>query len=185
MRLTGRSSLALVLGFVGILALASVGAADSHSKGKGHAHHGDCHPWGGDGGGGTFGLGDFNGTYADSFQGNAGGGVWVIGNGLLTSDGAGNVTGSIVINDSVGNFCPGSISGTYTVNGDGTGGLNVNYTPAATGTVGTCNPLTQTAAIVIFSEHRINVAQTNTGFAVLGNLVRQKGPDGHDDGGDD
>jgi hypothetical protein len=103
----------------------------------------------------------------------------VVGNGLLTSDGAGNVTGNIVINDSAGNFCPGSISGTYTVNGDGTGGLSVNYTPAATGTVGICNPLSETAVIV--SEHRVNVAQTNTGMAVLGNLVRQSEPDGGDD----
>ncbi|HVN30267.1 MAG TPA: hypothetical protein VMT64_17335 [Candidatus Binataceae bacterium] len=94
-----------MLGFIGILALASVGAADGH-KGKTHSHHGDAHPWGGDGGDGTFGLGDFKGIYVDSFQGNVGGGVWVIGNGLLTSDGAGNVTGNIVINDSAGNFCP-------------------------------------------------------------------------------
>ncbi len=166
-----------------MLTLATIGAADGHGKGKAHSHHGDAHPWDGDGGGGTFGLGDFKGIYVDSFQGNVGGGVWVVGNRLLTSDGAGNVTGNIVINDSAGNFCPGSISGTHTVNGDGTGGLNVNYTPAATGMVGTCNPLSEAAAIVIVSEHRVNVAQTNTWMAVLGNLVKQGEPDGGDGGG--
>src|SRR5579884_1560086 len=188
MRTMGRSSLALLLGFIGIVALASVGAADGH-KGKSHSHHGDAHPWDGDGGGGSFGLGDFKGIYVASFQGNIGGpgSDWAVGNGLLTSDGNGNVTGNVVINDSAGNLCPGSLSGTYTINGDGTGGLTVSFTPAATGTVGTCTPLTETAAIVIVSHHRISVAQTNTGMAVLGNLVRQGEPEGADggDGGDD
>jgi hypothetical protein len=184
MRLMGRSSFAIALGFVGMLALATTGMADGHHHSN-HKARGSVNHWDGDGGGGTFGLGDVNGTYVNSFQGNIGNGVWVVGNGLLIADGQGNITGSSeLLNDSAGDFCPGTINGTYTVNGDGTGGLNVTFTPAATGTVGNCATVNETAAIVIVSEDHVSVVQTNTGMAVLGNLVRQHQPEGGDGGGD-
>ena len=58
--------------------------------------------------------------------------------------------------------------------------MNVTFTPNATGTVGTCLTIDETTAIVIVSKHHISVVQTNTGMAVLGNLVRQGDPEGGD-----
>jgi hypothetical protein len=176
MRFMGKSYFAVALGFAGMLALATTGAADGH-----HGHHGEGHSCHGDGGGGTFTSADFNGVYVNSFQGNVGGGVWVTGNGLLTATptdaGDGTITGSETINDSAGNTCPGTITGTYTVAGDGTGGLNITFTAGA-GAVGSCSPPAETAAIVIGSDRHISVVQTNTGMSVLGTLVRQGEPGG-------
>ncbi len=184
MRFMGKSSFAVALGFAGMLALASTGAAGAHHA---KSHHGEAHPWDGDGGGGTFTSADFSGIYVNSFQGNVGGGVWVTGNGLLTATPTdasnGTISGSETINDSAGNFCPGTVSGTYTVAGDGTGGLSVTFTVGA-GSVGSCTPPPETAAIVIVSDKNISVVQTNTGMAVLGNLVRQGEAEGGDGGGD-
>jgi len=165
-----------------MLALATTGMADGHHGN--HKAHGSGNKWNGDGGDGTFGLGDLKGTYVNSFQGSLGNGSWVAGNGLLVSDGNGNITGgSEVLNDTLGDFCPGAITGTYTVNGDGTGGLNITFTPTGGGS-GTCITSNETAAIVIVSEDRVSVVQTNTGMPVLGNLVRQHEPEGGDGGGD-
>jgi hypothetical protein len=183
MRFIGRSSLAAAVGFAGMLALATAGAAAGghHSR----SHRGEAHPWEGDGGEGTFTSADFNGIYINSFQGNVGNGVWITGNGLLTATptdaGDGTITGSETVNDSAGNFCPGTVSGTYTVAGDGSGGLSVTFTPNATGTVGTCSTLMETASIVIVSDKNVSVVQTNTGMSVLGNLVKQ----GEAEGGGD
>jgi hypothetical protein len=187
MRFMGRSSLAVALGFTGIVALATSGAAAGHHGKGGHSVHGSANHWDGDGGDGSFTSADFSGIYVTSFQGNVGGGTWVTGNGLLTAtptDAAnGTISGSETVNDSAGNFCPGTVSGTYTVAGDGTGGLNVTFT-AGVGAVGTCTPPPETAAIVIVSSKHISVVQTNTGMAVLGNLHAQGQPEGGDEGGD-
>ncbi len=182
MRFIGRSSLAVAVGFAGMLALATTGAAKEH-----RGHHGQANSCHGDGGSGSFTSADFNGIYVNSFQGNVGGGgTWVTGNGLLTATptdaGDGTITGSETVNDSAGNFCPGTVSGTYTVAGDGTGGMNVTFTPTVV-TTG-CPILSETDAIVIASDYHISVVRTNTGMSVLGNLVKQGEPEGGYGGGD-
>lgn len=188
MRFMGRSSLAVALGFAGMLALAATGAAEAHQSHRGEQHL--CH---GDGGSGIFTSLDFSGIYVASFQGNSGAtpGVWSTGNGLLTAtptDGAdGTITGSLTITDNgnagAGDFCPGTVTGTYTVAGDGTGGLTLTFTPNTSAPLpsGSCtpystNPLTE--AIVIGSDHHVSFVQTNGGMPALGTLVRQSEPNG-------
>lgn len=185
MRFMGKSSFAVALGFAGMLALAATGSAhDKNQRGVEHMCHGD-------GGSGIFTSLNFAGTYVLSFQGNSGATpeVWSTGNGLITAtptDGVdGTITGSVTITDNgnsgAGDFCPGTVTGTYTVAGDGTGGMSLTFTantsaplPSGSCTPYTTNPLT--SAIVIGSNHRISVVQTNGGMPALGTLVKQGNP---------
>jgi hypothetical protein len=116
-----------------------------------------------------FSLRSFSGTYAASFQGG------VAGTGTLTADGAGNVTaGTETVNDGT-NICVGTLTGTYTVNSSGTGTLTIIFTTTST-VAGLCpsSPNTQTAAIVLVSDDRIEVSGTEVGLVETGSLRRQE-----------
>lgn len=108
------------------------------------------------------------GTYAASFQGT------VAGTGVLVSDGNGNITGGTeTVNDGT-NVCTGSLSGTYAINPDGTGVMDLDFTTTAT-LAGTCptTAVSTTSALVIVSAKCVKVSQTDPGFVENGSLERQ------------
>jgi hypothetical protein len=115
-----------------------------------------------------FSAASFRGTYAATFNGT------IAGTGTVIADGGGNITGGTeTVNDGT-NSCVGSLSGSYTVNPDGTGTLTIDFNTTATN-FGACptGPLTSTAAIVLVSRSRIEVSGTDKGIVENGSLTRQ------------
>ncbi|MGD1026148.1 hypothetical protein [Candidatus Binatus soli] len=93
-----------------------------------------------------------NGTYSTRFSG-----FWLIpstttgnppslspiaGFGNLTADGTGNITGGTETFNAGGSVCTGTITGTYSVNPDGTGALTLTFT--STGPGSNCSSLSGT-----------------------------------------
>ena len=123
-----------------------------------------------------FSAASIKGAYADTFHGTTDG------TGNLIADGAGNVTGgSETVSDGT-NICAGTITGSYTVNPDGTGTLTIIF--KATSTIaGACpaSPVTNHAAIVVVvSRKRIEVSGTDPGLLESGSLTRQTAGDDED-----
>jgi len=111
---------------------------------------------------------NFSGNYIYFFQGTDDG------VGVLTADGNGNiVSGSETVSDGT-NVCSGSLSGTYSVNPDGTGMLALIFTTAETVT-GSCpaSPVTHTAALVMTSDRYLNTVDEDSGQLVRGHLTKQ------------
>jgi hypothetical protein len=117
------------------------------------------------------------GTYAATFHGS------VDGTGVVTADGAGNITtGTETVNDGT-NSCTGTLTGSYTVNADGTGILTLSFSTTKT-IFGACPsvPTSNSAAIAFVSPDEIEVSGTDPGVLVSGSLARQAPPFhfGHD-----
>lgn len=111
------------------------------------------------------------GTYAATFHGT------VDGTGIVTADGAGNITGGTeTVNDGT-NSCTGTLTGSYTVNADGTGTLTLSFTTTKTN-FGACPsvPTSNLAAIVLIAPDEIEVSGTDPGVLVSGSLTRQAPP---------
>ena len=79
----------------------------------------------------TFSKSSIKGSYALSFAVAVGGGAaidYTGGTGVMVSDGKGNLSGTESYSDTNGLVCTGlTLSGTYTVNPDGTGLANITY----------------------------------------------------------
>jgi hypothetical protein len=123
-----------------------------------------------------FSLSSVRGTYASTSHGTTDG------TGTLITDGAGNITGGTeTVDDGVGDVCRGSLSGSYTVNPDGTGTLTVIFTTTAT-IAGACpsGSATNHAALVVVSARRVEVSGTDPFLLESGSLTRQTPPE-HDD----
>jgi hypothetical protein len=121
-----------------------------------------------------FSLKSVRGAYATTIHGT------VDATGTLIADGAGNITGGTeTVNDGT-NACVGSITGSYTVNPDGTGTLTVHFTTTNT-LFGACpspsNPMINTAPIVLVSKDRIESSGTDLGLLESGSLTRQMAPE--------
>lgn len=121
-----------------------------------------------------FSLRSVHGTYATTIQGTADA------VGTLDADGAGNVTGGTETVSDGTNVCVGSITGSYTVNPDGTGTLTIHFTTSST-IHGACpspsNPMINNAAIVVISGKRIVSTGTDQGLLESGSLTRQTPPE--------
>ena len=101
--------------------------------------------------------------------------------GTLDTDGKGNVTGGTETVSDGTNVCAGSLTGSYTVNPDGTGTLTINFSTTST-IHGLCpsSITTNTAAIVVVSERRILSSGTDPGLLESGILSRQTFPEFED-----
>lgn len=148
-----KPAMTLVLAVSGLLLSAGISAAAKHHR---------------DDEGSKFSNSDFRGTYAESFHGT------VVGTGVLTADGAGNLTsGTQTVNNGT-NVCVGSLTGTYSVNPDGTGTLTTEFTTTKT-VLGACpvSAVMRTFAIVIQSRRRISTSEDDAGLLVAGQLSKQ------------
>jgi hypothetical protein len=134
----------------------------------------------------AFSAADFSGSYAISFSGPIVSATAVTGEfggtGFLTADGVSAITGgSETVTDGT-NICKGSLSGSFTVNGDGTGTLTSTFTTTAT-IAGACpsSPVTHLSAIVLRSRNNIATSSSDAGQVVIGHLLKQKFPNPDDD----
>ncbi len=108
-----------------------------------------------------FSLHSLKGSYASSFSGkiNVGGTLLpILGTGLFIADGDGHLTGheTYTVDTTV---CDASISGTYTINPDGTGADSATFTPPASET--NCSGGSYTQSLVI-GDQRKTVLLSNT-----------------------
>lgn len=120
-----------------------------------------------------FSAANVHGSYATTVHGSNDG------TGVLTADGAGNITsGSETVDDGLGNVCAGTITGSYTVSPDGTGTLTIVFTTTTT-LAGACpaSPVTNHAAIALVSTRQIEVSGTDAGILESGSLTRQQFPE--------
>jgi hypothetical protein len=94
----------------------------------------------------------------------------VAGFGTATADGMGNITGGSETFNAGGSVCTGAISGTYSVNADGTGTWTVTFT--STGPGANCASLsgTQDADFVIrgMGGHHLEYISTDPGSVISG-----------------
>jgi hypothetical protein len=110
----------------------------------------------------------FQGSYALSFAGKTGGGNPDAGVGVLASDGVKNVTGLVTENKN-GIVCHFTLTGSYTVNANGTGNITIIVAPAGA----SCPGSTKEAASVLFDAGN-GVAFVNTsGGVLLGSFNKQ------------
>ena len=119
-----------------------------------------------------FSLHSVKGTYASTFHGT------IDGTGTLVADGAGNIVGGTETANDGTNICTGSLTGTYTVNADGTGTLTIVFTTDHSApNIGACPSISATshAAIVLVSRKQIEVSGTDPTVLVSGSLTRQAG----------
>jgi hypothetical protein len=72
----------------------------------------------------------FNGSYSLRFQGTSANGSPAAGVGIVVSDGAGSVSGSLTDNSN-GTVCRFTLSGSYTENPDSTGYVDAKATPVS------------------------------------------------------
>lgn len=123
----------------------------------------------------TFSNASIKGSYALSFAvaiGGTTGTSFAAGTGVIVADGVGDLSGSESFSVTSGSVCTGlALSGTYTINPDGTGTALINYTsssnPKCTGS------LTQILAIADGGQV-VKTANVNTNVAQLsGDWTRQ------------
>lgn len=122
----------------------------------------------------SFSNASIKGSYALSFAVAVGGGSAVDftgGTGIIVADGNGNLSGSESFSDTNGQVCSGlTLSGTYTINSNGSGIANLTYTssdPACTGS------FTQTLAVAEGGK-LVKTTNVNTNVAQLsGDWLRQ------------
>jgi hypothetical protein len=124
-----------------------------------------------------FSVRSVKGTYASTSHGT------IDDTGTLVADGAGNIIGGTQTANDGTNICTGSLTGSYTVNPDGTGTLTIIFTtdPSAPN-VGFCPtvPATSHAAMVLVSENQIEVSGTDPSLLESGSLTRQSDGDEHE-----
>lgn len=116
----------------------------------------------------TFSLSSIKGSYALSFAVAVGGGAaidYTGGTGVIVSDGKGNLSGTESYSDTNGKVCTDlTISGTYTVNPDGTGLANITYSssspdPDCSGSFAQTLSIANGGALVKTTNIATNVAQ--------------------------
>lgn len=88
--------------------------------------------------------------------------------GLLSSDGNGNVTGNVTDNKD-GKVCQFTITGTYTVNPDGTGTMALTVTAITPN----CTSSSSNEASVLFDMNRGVAFVNTTGGVALGRMTKQ------------
>jgi hypothetical protein len=125
-----------------------------------------------------FSLKSFKGSYALGFIGTDLALGQIAGTGVLTADGKGNLTGTETIKDDTV-VCTENLSGSYTVNpdGTGTGAVTVESTPdignaICTGSVGH----EITFSLVLFghgSNSKVKFSETSPNYIILGQGDRQ------------
>ncbi len=122
-----------------------------------------------------FSLSSVKGSYGNTFHGT------IDGTGTLIADGAGKIIGGTETANDGTNSCTGSLSGSYTVNPDGTGTLTVIFTTITTN-FGTCpsGSSTSHAAIVVVSKKQIEVSGNDQTLLESGSLTRQSRGDDDD-----
>ena len=119
----------------------------------------------------------FRGSYALGIIGTVVSVGPVAGTGLLTSDGKGSFVGSETISYGVGP-CVLTLTGTYSVNPDGTGTGSATVTSAAGGPLCTSGNLATVDFSLVLSggkgaADKIKLSETSTGFAILAEGDRQ------------
>jgi hypothetical protein len=109
---------------------------------------------------GGFSLASIHGSYAGIFEGkiNTGGGLLeFLGTGIFVADGKGNFTGNETYTV-VTTPCQATVSGTYTVNPDGSGTISATFTTSSPG----CSSGTYTQSLAIGqAEHLVLLSNTN------------------------
>jgi len=119
----------------------------------------------------------FRGSYALGIIGTVVSVGPVAGTGLLTSDGRGNLVGSETISYGTGP-CVLSLSGTHSVNPDGTGTGSVTVTQAVGGSLCASGSADTVDFSFVLSgptgaAEKIKLSETSTGFAILAQGERQ------------
>lgn len=114
----------------------------------------------------------FRGSYALGIIGTVVGVGPVAGTGLLTSDGKGNFVGTETISYGVGP-CVLTLTGTYSVNPDGTGTGTATVTSAGGGPLCTSGNGSTVDFSFVLSADKIKLSETSTGFAILADGDRQ------------
>jgi hypothetical protein len=100
---------------------------------------------------GGFSLSSIHGSYGFNFSVFASNPTGVLsGTGVYSVDGNGHLKGNETFNEN-GVTCSGSLSGTYTVNPDGTGTTSVTFTPTTQG----CTAINFTQSLVIVDSGKI------------------------------
>jgi len=127
--------------------------------------------------GGGFSNHSFRGSYTLGIIGTVVSVGPVAGTGLLTSDGRGNLVGSETISYGIGP-CVLSLSGTYSVNPDGTGTGSVTVTQAVGGSLCASGSGDTVDFSFVLSgptgaADKIKLSETSTGFAILAQGERQ------------
>ncbi len=114
----------------------------------------------------TFSKSSIKGSYAMSFAVAVGGGSaidYTGGTGVIVADGNGNLSGTESFSDTNGQVCSGlTLSGTYTVNPDGTGVASINYSssdPQCSGSFTQTLAIAKGGALVKTTNISSNVAQ--------------------------
>ena len=117
----------------------------------------------------TFSKSSIKGSYALSFAVAVGGGAaidYTGGTGVIVSDGKGNLSGTESYSDTNGKVCTDlTLSGTYTVNPDGTGLANITYSsssssdPDCSGSFAQTLSIANGGALVKTTNIATNVAQ--------------------------
>ncbi len=138
----------------------------------------------------TFKNKDLKGTYALKFSGFLGSAANPFpttsslpqsGSGIETADGNGNFNSTILFSIG-GSTCSGTVSGTYTVNTDGTGTSTGTFTPSATAPTGvpaanySCPSQTtgvQDEAFTLVSPGKVEFISTDADSVVSGTAERQ------------
>jgi hypothetical protein len=114
----------------------------------------------------TFSKSSIKGSYALSFSVAVGGGDAIDftgGSGVIVADGNGNLSGTESFSDTNGKVCSGlTLSGTYTVNSDGTGVAQITYSssdPECSGSFTQTLAIAKGGALVKTTNVSTNVAQ--------------------------
>jgi hypothetical protein len=115
-----------------------------------------------------FGPGSFKGNYSLKFSGKTGSGNPDAGVRLLSSDGVSKVTGTMTENKN-GSVCNFTLSGSYTVNPDGTGTITATKTPITAG----CTSGAADVASVLFNMGNGALAVSTGGGTTLGSFIKQ------------
>jgi hypothetical protein len=113
----------------------------------------------------------FQGVYSFRFAGKGKSGTPDDGVGVLGSDGKGTVTGLLTENKN-GTVCQSVLTGSYTVNPNGTASITVRETPS-----GSCSGGTVTEATVLYNMGTGAAFVNTTGAVELGTFTSQKAGD--------
>lgn len=120
----------------------------------------------------TFNNLSIRGTYGFNFSGSVNTDTPIVGYGVMTADGVGGVTGRDCIQSaSTGGFICRDFVGLYTVNTDGTGSVQMDFTDASDD-----NPLPRAARfnfVVVDGARQIRSIQMDSGIAVSAEFHRQ------------
>ena len=119
-----------------------------------------------------FSIHSFKGSYALGIIGTVVGVGPVAGTGLLTSDGKGHFVGTETISYGVGP-CVLTLTGTYSVNPDGTGTGTATVTSADGGPLCTSGNGSTVDFSFVLLANKIKLSETSTGFAILAEGDRQ------------